>query len=563
MLGVAPGLARGQAALTETFTAADGTFSFRYPAGLTWVESALPQPPGARLEVGTFSATLEIRANTAGETAEGYTTERLRRAGRSTPVTTQQVNGRSVAIAALSETNRILVIADPARVVLMVLLGDPATLNASESTFMAILASFRYGAEVTPVPTRAATEITATPAPATAAPTAVLLTVVPTATIAPPVNGESTLAFGAFNGSFSDIFLTNPGGRTLAQFTQQQLSALLPAWSPDGTMLAYVADTSLSAEFVYDLFVAPAGGGEPLKLSSQPSTDRGAVAWSPDSRQLIFAAFRGGSGAQIYKVNVDGTNEQPLPIDAQAINGYTLDWSPDGQRIALMAFPNGGLDYSILFARPDGSGLSLGPQLPVVQSSEYFKWSHDGQRAVISDSSSLTITQGDGSTPQVILDRSAEWTIDGVAWSPDDSQLAFSGYQAPDTTVGLYIVNDDGSNVQPVDLGGRQLAWGGVAWGSVVGGMAQTPVTPPPPTATLAVVTPCNVRSPGSANLRSGPGTNFDSNGMLTNPATALVTGQTRGSDGMMWWRVEKGDWVRSDVVVATGNCGPVPVVEP
>ncbi len=184
-------------------------------------------------------------------------------------------------------------------------------------------------------------------------------------------------------------------------------------------------------------------------------------------------------------------------------------------------------------------------------------------RAVISDSATLTLTDGNGENGQLLLGRDAGWTIGGVAWSPDDTQIAFSGYQSPNSAVGLYIINVDGSSLSQVDLGGRQLAWGGVAWGSVVGGMAQTPVTPPPPTPTLAVVVPCNVRSPGSANLRSGPGTNFDSDGMLTNPATALVTGQARGNDGKMWWRVENGDWVRSDVVVATGNCGPVPVVEP
>ncbi len=613
-------LIQGQAALTETFTAADGSFSFRYPAGMTWVDTVPPQPTGAKFVDGAFSATLEIRPNAAGETATAYMTERLKRANRKVPVTSLRVAGREIAVATLSAVNKIFVIAVPNRVVILVLLGDSTAAHTTDATFVDILATFQYSGatEIPTAPTvemttaataallappatvaltdivfatatlapSATVSLTATPAPTTAvastatvAPTAIVLstaTVMPSATLEAAalattevtvpvaVNGASTLAFGAFNGDYSDIFLTGPGGRTMAQFTQQQVSALLPVWSPDGTLLAYITDTSPTADFVYDVFIAPASGGTPVKVSSQPSTERGAVAWSPDSKQLIFAAFRGeGSGAQLYRVNADGTGEQKLAIDAQAINGFTLDWSPDGRRIAFMGFPKGGSDYAILFARPDGSRVTPGPNVPVVQSGEYFKWSPDGQRAVISNTTSLTVTQGDGSAPQVILDSSAGMTIGGVDWSPDGTQIAFSGYKSPDTTVGLYIVDADGSNLHQVDLGGRQLAWGGVAWGAVVGGPEQVEVTEAPPPPTLAVVQPCTVRSPGSANLRNGPGTNYDSNGMLTNPATARVTGQTRGTDGKMWWRVENGDWVRSDVVVATGNCGPVPVVEP
>jgi hypothetical protein len=66
----------------------------------------------------------------------------------------------------------------------------------------------------------------------------------------------------------------------------------------------------------------------------------------------------------------------------------------------------------------------------------------------------------------------------------------------------------------------------------------------------------------GGANLRSGPGTDFDIAGSLASGASATVTGQATGTDGLPWWQLAGGNWVRSDVVTTSGNCDNVPAVE-
>lgn len=73
----------------------------------------------------------------------------------------------------------------------------------------------------------------------------------------------------------------------------------------------------------------------------------------------------------------------------------------------------------------------------------------------------------------------------------------------------------------------------------------------------------CGVRAANTVNLRSGPGTEFDLAGSLTGGQTAIIVGQATGSDGFTWWKLESGNWVRSDVITAGGNCADVPVVEP
>jgi hypothetical protein len=73
----------------------------------------------------------------------------------------------------------------------------------------------------------------------------------------------------------------------------------------------------------------------------------------------------------------------------------------------------------------------------------------------------------------------------------------------------------------------------------------------------------CGARASNTVNLRSGPGTDYDKAGTLEAGRTALIVGQATGSDGSVWWKLDSGNWVRSDVVTAGGNCSDVPVVEP
>ena len=73
----------------------------------------------------------------------------------------------------------------------------------------------------------------------------------------------------------------------------------------------------------------------------------------------------------------------------------------------------------------------------------------------------------------------------------------------------------------------------------------------------------CGVRAASAVNLRTGPGTTFERAGALEPGQTSIVTGQATDSDGFVWWQLESGSWVRSDVVSTGGNCTAVPQVRP
>lgn len=63
------------------------------------------------------------------------------------------------------------------------------------------------------------------------------------------------------------------------------------------------------------------------------------------------------------------------------------------------------------------------------------------------------------------------------------------------------------------------------------------------------------------ANTRSGPGLTFNVQGSLNVGTEVEAVGQANGSDGLVWYRLRIGGWVRSDVVTSEGDCDALPVV--
>ena len=71
----------------------------------------------------------------------------------------------------------------------------------------------------------------------------------------------------------------------------------------------------------------------------------------------------------------------------------------------------------------------------------------------------------------------------------------------------------------------------------------------------------CVVSAASTVNLRSGPGTNFDIVGKLTAGQEYTPSGRTEVVNGMVWWQLEDGNWVSSEVVNEVGDCEAVPVI--
>lgn len=127
------------------------------------------------------------------------------------------------------------------------------------------------------------------------------------------------------------------------------------AFAPDGTRLAFALHATVADEGSFppsDLYVIDTDGDHPpVQLTSGPWSDR-TPAWSPDGSQLAFLSDRITPGHQLpYTVPGIGTDDAAVGSRlAAALTGSaeSIAWSSDGGRLLVLAADPGsyGLDWS-------------------------------------------------------------------------------------------------------------------------------------------------------------------------------------------------------------------------
>ena len=130
-----------------------------------------------------------------------------------------------------------------------------------------------------------------------------------------------------------------------------------PAWSPDSTKITYTSYnthiTSSSQTTGSWLAVVNADGTGNADLTTyQGGIGDSDPAWSPDGSQIAFASNRSGN-RNIWIMNADGSGMRNLTNHEGDDQGPT--WSPDGTKVAFSTYRSG--VYNIWTMNIDGPGL--------------------------------------------------------------------------------------------------------------------------------------------------------------------------------------------------------------
>ncbi len=91
--------------------------------------------------------------------------------------------------------------------------------------------------------------------------------------------------------------------------TEETTFRTRPAVSPDGRRIAFASD----ARGAYDLYLLPASGGHPFRLTRDEDWDERDPSWSPDSREIAYATNRDGD-PRLEIIGVEGGSARPVPI---------------------------------------------------------------------------------------------------------------------------------------------------------------------------------------------------------------------------------------------------------
>lgn len=129
------------------------------------------------------------------------------------------------------------------------------------------------------------------------------------------------IAFQAFRGGSFHVWTVRPDGSGLTQRTYGEHDDREPAWSPDGTRLAFASDRAqLGSYDIWSLDLSTGG----LFRWTDSAAEEYEPAWSPDGTRLAFIE----DGIAIASVDAEGARREHLRAPDRTLLGPA--WLPDG-----------------------------------------------------------------------------------------------------------------------------------------------------------------------------------------------------------------------------------------
>ncbi len=198
--------------------------------------------------------------------------------------------------------------------------------------------------------------------------------ITPAPTPARVVDGEPWIVYQGGAEAPTLLRLVRPDGsndRALIRDPMPDGAQAHPAWSPDGSTVAFALYvTQETGPDRVDLWTVGADGSGPRELArcELPCLQLASPAWSPDGSRLAFVRYEiredlswGRSTIEVLEV-ASGARRAVWATDDGTTAAYTLRWSPDGRALAftLETYPDEAqlavLRSSIAVVAVEGSG---------------------------------------------------------------------------------------------------------------------------------------------------------------------------------------------------------------
>ncbi|GGE96720.1 LpqB family beta-propeller domain-containing protein [Mycetocola zhadangensis] len=242
-------------------------------------------------------------------------------------------------------------------------------------------------------------------------------------------------------------------GSDPVQLTTGDNTGFMPAWSPDGTRLAFAS--AVDQEHYGDICVINADGTGLRNLTNSADTAEYVPTWSPDGTQIVYVRW-GESVSEIHVMNSDGGKSRMLTS-----NGEWPKWSADGEQIVFVS-DRGSTGTELWTMAPDGSDQTVLTDMDGAPTEP--SWSPDGEAIAfvlgtgnIEDSDPVkwnedifVMPANGGPARQITSSQGNDhWP---PAWSPDGTQLAFTADGK--ANVGKIVIVDlDSLDIETVSNG--------------------------------------------------------------------------------------------------------------
>ena len=209
----------------------------------------------------------------------------------------------------------------------------------------------------------------------------------------------------------------------------------MPSVSPDGKKLVFSGVKSIGKRDEKDfhielrIFTLPVKGGSPMQITDFPwdpdiaSQDR-FPCWSPDGKWIAFTRDmvnekRAWWGYNIFIVPAGGGEPRQITTESHRLTYAAIDWSPDGKHIAYFT-----QDNTIDFIPVEGGLSKTLVKVDKVDSHWELSWSPDGRKIAYSCQGRIYTVQVEGGQP-IEVKTGLDVEASNLSWSPDGKTIAF------------------------------------------------------------------------------------------------------------------------------------------
>jgi len=305
---------------------------------------------------------------------------------------------------------------------------------------------------------------------------------------------------------FGAVYTMNADGSAVTRLAVG-LTIESPAWSPDGTKIAFASKHDED-----DIYIMDVASGDLTRLTFGFDGDFEPT-WSPDARKIAFVSERDGNN-EIYVMNADGSDQRRL-TDNPGDDGAPA-WSPDGDRIAFYSSRDGFFKEVYLMDAADGGNVT--PLVPRGFITDDPSWSPEGGKVAFRKGNEIfTVDLASGVQMSLTNNPAPD---SAPAWSPDGTRIAFVSFR--DGNAELYVMDADGGNQTRLTSNGAtdfEPDW--------------QALPPPPPPGACITLSETSLSVSGTASTPSTRrvyGTNPDRL-TITNCGTAQVHLAARGTN--------------------------------